>query len=485
MTTILGRWRPPRFGGPMANKKQLTARENARAPGQEGQAREIALQVLKDLEEKQTYANLALSRVLNRVLLPGNERSLLTELVYGTIQRRNTLDWVLQQFLKHPLDKLTPWIRTILRLGVYQILYLDRIPDAAAVDESVKLAQRYGHRGVAGLTNAVLRKVSAGKESLPWPSRDTQPESYLSLYYSYPLWMVQRWLHRLGWDETEALCISGNKAPPLTVRTNTLRSSRKDLMHRLHQEDVASQECRYAPEGLHLQLAGNLSGLKSFQEGLFQVQGESSMLVSHLLNPQPGERVLDVCSAPGGKTVHMGLLMQNRGKIRASDLYPQRLKLVQEAAARQGVSIVRTEPLDGRQMPAHYHERFDRVLLDVPCSGLGVIRRKSDLKWKREPEDIVALQLLQKELLAAAYRALKPKGVLVYSACTLEPEETDQVVQAFLENEPSSEPALLAPLLPAGLVEAEKEAGIVRLWPHKDDLDGFFIAKIRKNGVGS
>ncbi len=482
MTWNNGPWRPVKIGGATVKKKRLTAREDARAPGQEEQAREIALQVLKDLEERQAYANLVLSRVLNRVSLPGNERSLLTELVHGTIQRRNTLDWVLQRFLKHPLDKLTPWIRTILRLGVYQILYLDRVPDAAAVDESVKLAQRYGHKGVAGLTNAVLRKVSASKESLPWPSRDTHPESYLSLYYSYPLWMVQRWLRRLGWVEAEALCISGNKAPPLTVRTNTLRNTRKELIHTLQQEGVASQECRYVPEGLHLQLAGNLSALKSFQEGLFQVQGESSMLISHLLNPQPGDRVLDVCSAPGGKTVHMGLLMQNRGEIRASDLYPQRLKLVQEAAARQGVSIVRTEPLDGRQMPAHYHERFDRILLDVPCSGLGVIRRKSDLKWNRQPEDIVALQLLQEELLTAAYRALKPGGVLVYSACTLEPEETDQVVQAFLGSEPSSEPALLAPLLPPGLVEAEKEAGIVRLWPHKDDLDGFFIAKIRKDG---
>ncbi len=449
-------------------------------PGTDQQAREIALRVLKDLEEKQTYANLAMNKVLNRLSLSGVERALLTELVYGTTQRRNTLDWVLSLFLKQPLDKLTTWIRNILRLGVYQILFLDRVPEMAAVDESVKLAHKFGHKGVAGLTNAVLRKVSAEKNALPWPSKVEQPEEYLSIYHAYPLWMVQRWLSRLGFEETEALCRSGNEAPPLTVRTNTLRISKKELKKELIHEGVESRDCRYSPFGLYLSLKGNLTGLKSYQEGLFQVQGESSMLVSPLLNPQPGDYVLDACSAPGGKAVHMGMLMNNQGKIVASDLYAQRLKLVNDAAERQGVSIISTERFDGRNIPSHLKGQFDRVLLDVPCSGLGVIRRKSDLKWRREPKDIPALQSLQMELLRETYSALKPGGVLVYSACTLEPEETDQVIEWFLSKEQSARPALLSPLLPRELADAETEEGILKLWPHKTNLEGFFIAKIRK-----
>ncbi len=464
-------------------EKRYTGRANRSASaGPEGQAREIALKVLKDLEEKNTYINLALNRVLNRLSLPDVERGLLTELVYGTMQRRDTLDWVLSHFLKQPPGDFTVWMRWILRLGVYQVLYLDRVPAAAAVDESVKLAHKYGHRGVAGLTNAVLRKVSAERENLPWPSREQDPVGHLSLQHAYPPWMVQRWLQRLGFEETEAFCLVGNVTPPLTVRTNTLRISRKELKQRLLLEGTASRECRYAPEGLQLQLSGKLTSLNCFREGLFQVQGEASMLVSALLNPQPGEAVLDLCSAPGGKTVHMGMLMENRGLIMAADLYPHRLKRVQESADRQGISIVQTERFDGRQIPDHLAENFDRILLDVPCSGLGVLRRKSDIKWRRLPEDIHVLHLLQKELLSAAYRALKPGGVLLYSACTLEPEETEQVIREFLATEQTSEPALLSPLLPPDLVAAEKEAGIVEFWPQKTDLDGFFIAKIRKKG---
>ncbi len=444
-------------------------------------AREMAVQVLKEIEEKNAYANLAINKVLNRSSFPGVQRALLTELVYGTIQRLNTLDWVLSLFLSQPLGKFTPWIRSILRLGAYQILYLDRVPDSAAVDESVKLAKKFGHKGVAGLTNAVLRKVSSEKEQLPWPCKENE-EEYLSLHYSYPPWIIRRWLSLLGFEDTEALCIAGNAVPPLTVRTNTLRISRQELKQKLLEEGVKARECHYTTEGLHLSLDGKLSGLKSFQEGLFQVQGESSMLVSTLLNPQPGEFILDLCSAPGGKTVHMAMLMQNQGKIMASDLYAQRLRLVNEAAERQGVSIIHTKRLDGRNIPSALKGSFDRALLDVPCSGLGVIRRKGDLKWKRVPEDITSLKLLQAELLKEAYSAIKPGGVLVYSACTLEPEETDQVIADFISEEKSSSPALLSPLLPQELQNAETGEGIVKLWPHKHDLDGFFIAKIRKNG---
>jgi 16S rRNA (cytosine967-C5)-methyltransferase len=443
-------------------------------------ARSAALEALKEVEEREAYLNLVLNRILSGISLSDAERSLFTELAYGVMQRRNTLDWVLSLFLNRPMEKLTIWIRNILRMGVYQLLYLPRIPDSAAVDEAVKLAYRYGHRGVAGLVNAVLRKVSAEKGSLPWPSREENPALYLSLRHSYPLWMVERWMENMGFEEAEAFCAAGNKVPPLTVRTNTLKLSKAELKKRLELEGVGAEDLVYAPEGLHLKLNKRLVELESFREGLFQVQGESSMLVAPLLNPQPGESVLDLCSAPGGKTVHLGILMQNRGNIVAADLYPQRLKLVQDAARRQGIDIINIEKLDGRSVNPDKEGAFQRVLVDVPCSGLGVIRRKGDLKWRRRPEDILSLAELQLQLLKGAFKYLCRGGVLLYSACTTEPEETTGVMEKFLAAEPSAKPVTLSPLLPEKLRGEEKKEGMLYLWPHKHNLDGFFLARIRK-----
>ena len=453
-----------------------------KGPGHQGEtnAREAALVILKEVEEKDAYLNLVLNRVLSQRSFPPAERSLLTELAYGVIQHLHTLDWVISLYSTRSLEKLTPWIRNILRMGTYQLLYLERIPEAAAVDEAVKLAHRYGHKGVAGLVNAVLRKISRAKDNLPWPSREQEPALYLSLHYAYPLWMVQRWIKNLGAEAAEAYCSAGNRRPPLTIRTNTLRLSREELQRVLQAEGTESRECRYAPEGLYLKLAHRLVEMKSFQQGLFQVQGESSMLAAPLLNPQPGERVLDLCSAPGGKTTHLATLMKNQGRIIAADLYPHRLKLVQAAAERQGIQIIQAENIDGRSLPSEWQGTFQRVLLDVPCSGLGVIRRKGDLKWRRRPEDIASLSQLQMQLLRSAFQALCSGGVLLYSACTTEPEETTEVINKFLAQERLAQPVILSPFLPQELHAEEKIAGQIFLWPAQHNLDGFFLARIRK-----
>jgi 16S rRNA (cytosine967-C5)-methyltransferase len=444
-------------------------------------SREAALKILKEVEEKGAYVNLVLNRVISSgASLTDEERSLLTKLSHGVCQRLNTLDWVLALYLDQPLEKLTIWIRNILRMGAYQILYLEKIPDAAAVNEAVKLAQRYGHRGVAGLVNAVLRKISRNRDKLPWPSLEQNPEQYLSLRYSYPPWMVRRWINNLGLRETEAFCAASNHVPPLTIRTNTLRVTRKELKKILQAQGVKVSECLYAPEGLELRLAGRLTALPSFQEGLFQVQSEASMLVAPLLNPQPGEAVLDLCSAPGGKAIHLGILMRNEGIVVASDFYPHRLQLVERAARHQGASIIVTEKMDGRSLPREKRSFFDRVLLDAPCSGLGVLRRKTDLKWARRPEDIAILAQLQFELLQGAFSALRPGGVLLYSACTTEPEETTAILDKFLHAEPAAQKVLLSPFLPEGLKNQEKEEGMLFFWPQSHGLDGFFLAKLRK-----
>ncbi len=454
--------------------------KDKKVEGEKQSAREAALIVLRDVELQDAYVNLALNRAISRGEFTDKERALLTELVYGVIQRLNTLDWALSLYLDRPLEKLTPWVRNILRLGAYQICYLQRVPPAAAVDEAVKQAYRYGHQGVAGLVNAVLRKLNDNREKLPWPAPRQDPVAYLSLYYSYPSWLVQRWLRELGYKETEALCAAGNKPAPLTVRTNTLRLSPPELQRKLLEEGVESEALLYARDGLQLKLNGQLEGLNSFQHGLFQVQGEASMLVAPLLNPQPGEMVLDLCSAPGGKTVHLAMLMENRGTVVAADLHPHRLKLVEDTARRQGIEIIITEKLDGRQIPAEKQNSFHRVLLDVPCSGLGVLRRKGDLKWRRQAEDIPVLAQLQLELLQGAFSALKPGGVLLYSACTFVPEETTEVINSFLKKEPRASMSLLSPYLPAALKGEEKEGGFLQLWPHRHGLDGFFMARLRK-----
>jgi len=441
-------------------------------------ARGYALKILVEVEEG-AYVNIALNRLLTGLSMAEEERTFLTKLSYGVLQRLNTLDWAIALHLTSSLEKLTPWIRNILRLGAYQLLYMERIPESAVVDESVKLAYRFGHKGVAGLVNAVLREISRAKEELPWPVRDGDPLNYLSLFYSYPLWILKRWADRIGLEETEKLCIAQNQVPPLTVRTNTLKTTREKLRELLLEEGVKVEYCQYAPDGLKLTLAKKLIDLQSFKEGLFQIQGEASMLVAPLLNPKPGESVLDLCSAPGGKTLHMANLMENKGEIIAADLYPHRLRLLQGMIERQDIRIVHTEKMDGRSLPAERQNYFQRVLLDVPCSGLGVIQRKGELKWRRKEQDIPSLASLQAELLRSAFNALKPGGALVYSACTTEPEETRDIILDFYRDEPRAEPALLAPLLPPELILQEEE-GMAYLWPHEHGLDGFFLARLRK-----
>ena len=251
-------------------------------------ARSLALEVLKEVEEREAYLNLVLNRTLSSISLSDAERSLFTELAYGVMQRRNTLDWALSLYLNRPVEKLTIWIRNILRMGVYQLLYLPRIPDSAAVDEAVKLAYRYGHRGVAGLVNAVLRKVSAAKASLPWPSREEKPALYLSLRHSYPLWMVERWIENMGLEEAEAFCAAGNMVPPRTVRTNTLKLRKAELKKRLENEGVSAEDLVYAPDGLHLKLNKRLVELESFREDSFRSRGNLRCWLLLCFNPNRG-----------------------------------------------------------------------------------------------------------------------------------------------------------------------------------------------------
>lgn len=446
-------------------------------------ARELALRALYRIEVEAAYASLALAGEFRRTPADRRERALATELTYGVSRRRNTLDHLVGRCSRRPVDGLTPWIRNVLRLGAYQIFYMDKIPPSAAVDEAVTLARRYGHAGTAALVNAVLRCLvpSRGQveDSLPKPEAD--PVAYLSIAESHPEWLVRRWLARYGFADARGLMQYDNASPPVVVRANRLKVAPEALAARLAEEGVTAAPGRYLPEALRLEGPSAVEGLPSFRAGLFQVQDESSMLAAWVVDPQPGELVIDAAAAPGGKTTHLAERMGGRGRVIANDVHAGRLALVEENCRRLGIANVEPVAGDGRDLPARWEGQADRVLLDAPCSGLGVLNRRPDARWRKTEEQVAALPALQGELLAAAARCVRPGGVLVYSTCTTEPEENGGVCDRFLAAHPGFAPESLAPYLPAPLAaEPGVEGGRLQLLPFRHGVDGFFIARFRR-----
>ncbi|MBE0467789.1 MAG: 16S rRNA (cytosine(967)-C(5))-methyltransferase RsmB, partial [Candidatus Desulforudis sp.] len=416
-------------------------------------AREIALHILKAVESEGAYANLALNRALEEYRPSKLDRAFATELAYGTLRTLNTLDWITARFLHQPLGAQTVWIRNILRLGVYQLFYMDKVPAGAACNEAVELAKKFGTPGAARFVNGVLRNVARHKEDIVFPQPEMDPVAYISLKYSYPTWMVERWLTEYGPEDTIALCRANNTIPPNTVRTNSLKVDRDTLVRRLEQEGLTVHKTRFAPNGLQIDGFLSIRSLPSFGEGLFQIQDESSMLAAHAVNPAHGARVLDVCSAPGGKTTHLAELMQNEGVIKALDIHPHKLDLVRENCRRLGIRNVETILLDARDLPGRFDGWADYVLVDAPCSGLGVLRRRPDARWRKEPGQINGLVRLQEAVLSGAAHCVRPGGVLVYSTCTITYEENLGQVQSFLTRHPDFHFEDLRPFLPAELGE--------------------------------
>ena len=366
------------------------------------------------------------------------------------------------------------WTRNILRMALYQILFLDKVPDSAAVNEAVKLAKHYGH--VDKFVNAVLRNILRGMDTIQWPDKTADPVQYLMVLYSFPQWMVERFIRQYGVEQAEQLCAWYNQPASLWIRTNTLKISRDALKAQLEQAGFTVSESRYTPEGLKIENAVNLHQLEAFQQGLFTVQDESSMLVALAAEPMPGQRVLDVCSAPGGKTTHMAQLMKNKGTICACDIHQHRLDLIAENCNRLGITNVELVQQDGTRLTERWKEPFDVILCDVPCSGLGVLGRRSDARWAKESEDIAGLCKIQKKILEQAAQLVAPGGTLIYSTCTIAPEENVEMVQQFLAGHP--EFMLDETLTDCWLNMDKPETGYVQFLPFVDDMDGFFIARM-------
>lgn len=439
-------------------------------------ARETAMKILHEVHENGAYANVALVQQLRQARLSEIDRRFVTELVYGAVKAGDTLDWMLRRYVNRPLSKIPPMVRDILRLGLYQIFFMDKVPASAACNESVELTKRYGHAGTVKFVNAVLRTAVREPEKAAFPEGRGKAAEHLALRSQHPQWLVKRWIREFGYEETERLCAFDNEQAVLSLRANTLKTTRENLSDILAEEGAAVKYSEWAPEGLLCVQHGSLDAMSSLQEGLFQVQDESSMQVAYVVDPQPGEFIIDACSAPGGKTTHMAALMKNEGRILAGDIYEHKLVRIAENAERLGIDIIETKLLDAREIGGLYAKQADRVLVDAPCSGLGVLRRKPDARWKKTPELLQELPGLQLAILKSAAAAVKPGGILVYSTCTIAREENAAVVEAFLAAQQDFVLEDTGEFLPLQK-RAEK---LVQLYPQRDGTDGFFIARMKR-----
>jgi 16S rRNA (cytosine967-C5)-methyltransferase len=441
--------------------------------------RRAAYDILLRIENERSYADILIDRELSGGDLQGPDRGLLTELVYGVLRRRGTLDHIINQFSKQHVEKLERAVLILLRLGLYQELYLDRVPVSAAVNETVKLAHVLAPRA-AGFINAILRSADRERDAIRYPDRASDPAGFVATYYSTPRWMAADWIEQLGMEEAEALAQAMLATPPFTVRVNTLKTGREELKARLASEGIASEAARFSPLALRLSGSVQLAAVASFREGLFTVQDESSQLAATFLAPRPGERVLDICAAPGGKTTHLAQLMENRGTILACDAAPRKLELIEETAARLGVTIITTLPLNAvRPLSPLGDGKFDRILVDAPCSGLGVLRRNPEGKWWKTRQNITELVLIQKAILGNAAGRLAEGGTLLYATCSTTREENEAVVDDFLSRHADFVLEDLRELFPYH-EDLLTERGCFRSWPHRHGMDGFFAARLRK-----
>ena len=445
-------------------------------------ARAVALDALLSVERTQTFADDALDHYISRSALDSRDRALALELVYGILRHQSTLDWRLDHVATKSMAKLPSRVRMALRLGAYQLLHLDKIPPSAAVNESVALMKTGGASAHwPGFVNAVLRALTR-TPAPPWPDREADPVRALSVQHACPAWLTERWLARFGIQDAETLCQSTTDIPPLTIRVNTLRTTRDALAARFTELGHAVRPTKISPVGLVLDKCGSVAELPLFRDGAFYVEDEAAQLVAPIVDPQPGELVLDACAAPGGKTTHLAALMQNNGELFAVDSSAARLRLLEDNCRRLGIGIIRTVPADiTSPLPPSLCERpFDRILLDAPCSGLGVLRRHPEGKWRKKAEAFGQHQALQRQLLEQAGNRLRPGGVLVYSTCSSEPEENEQVIDQFCHAHKEFRRESVAPWLPepgSSLVTSQGDLSTVR---NDNSMDMFFAARLQK-----
>lgn len=444
-----------------------------------GNAREAAIVIVNKVLREKAYSNIAMKQVLEQSNLSRVDKALVTEIVNGTLKNLIKLDYIAGQFVKMN-KKLDHAIEDILRTGIYQILYLDRIPDSAVCNEGSNLARKYSNEGAVKFVNGVLRNVSRNKENIQFPDKAKHPVNYLSVVYSHPAWIVEKWLSDFGFEFTEQLLNANNQVPSFTIRVNKLKTDKESLVKILEQEGIEYSHGIYNKEALYIKGTSAIENKPSFQQGYYQIQDESSMLAGHVLSPKAGDLIIDVCSAPGGKATHAAELMDNKGRIIARDIFEHKLELIKQSCKRLGITIIETELFNAKELDHKFIGKADKVLVDAPCSGLGVLRRKPDLKWKKVPDDFEALAKLQQQILSKAAEYVKPGGVLLYSTCTINKSENIKVVEAFLKSREDFYMEDLGQFLPLNLEAHTKDKGYIEIFPNIHGIDGFFIARLRR-----
>lgn len=441
--------------------------------------REIAAEALMQIMTEGAYNHMALRRLLKQNgVMSAQERAFVTEVVNGTLRNLYWIDYHINAVSKTKTEKMKPWILSVLRSAVYQILFLD-VPDRAACDEAVKLAGVRGYRALSGFVNGVLRAVVREKQNITLPQENTA--EYLSILYSHPLWLVKMWIAYYGYTQTALLCEANNAAPDVTIRVNTQQIQAKDLMQKLENAGVFVTKGNLWENALHLRHTADMRKMEFFTEGYFHVQDESSQTAAEIVAPQKGEKILDLCAAPGGKSFTMAELMEDTGEIVSCDIYTHKVAQIQEGAARLGLTCIQAKERDACQAIEAEFAYYDKVLADVPCSGLGLLRKKPDIRLKKDGSEIDALLPIQRDILAQAANYVKPGGVLVYSTCTLCRKENEKNVEWFLQQHTDFTMDDFSTLVPPDLQEQAK-TGMLTLFPHQHQTDGFFIARLRKRG---
>lgn len=437
-------------------------------------SRELAFKTLYDIERNKNYSNISINKNFKNVNISDQEKGLATELIYGIIENKYYLNYIIDKLSKIKSKKMSTYVKISLWLGIYQILFLDSIKDHAAVNESVNLIKKYDKKS-SGFVNAILRNVLRQKDSI-MEIKDKDINDELSIKYSYNPWIVEKWIKDFGQEFTEDLLDANAEKPNLYIRTNTLKISRDELIGKLAKEGIKCTKVNGIDEAIMVQNLKNIEGNELFKLGYFTIQDISSMLVGKIANPEKDSKVLDICSAPGGKTTHVATIMENTGQVIARDVFDHKLKLIKSTVNRLGLTNVSIENRDALKLDDNSIDKFDYVLADVPCSGLGIIRRKPEIKFK-EASELSSLPDIQSKILNNASKYVKENGTLIYSTCTIHDEENIDVVEQFLKENKNFE---LVPIENINIDLDNQEKGYIKIYPNIHGMDGFFIAKLKR-----
>ncbi len=458
----------------MEQQTQQQEEQTSEQPSLYRGPRGTAVKVLNRVERSDAYLDRLLEAEMRSTEMNELDKGLMNEIVTGVIRWQAKLDWVLTGFFHGNFTKAETNIKNALRVALYQILFLDKVPHSAAVNESVEFIKRLRGQKVADLVNAILRNILRNIDNIRYPDPKEDRIQHLAVVESHPYWLTKRWVERFGYDEARSLLAANNRRPDLTLRVNRLKIDFNYFLSQLEQHQVQFSRSPYLDFFVRVRHMAGIGSSEMFRQGFFVVQDESAGLAVQLLDPKPGERVIDMCAAPGGKTTFIGELMKNVGEIVAVDKYETRLNLVRNACQRLGIANAHFMAGDAGEVklaPA------DKVLVDAPCSGLGVLAKKPDAKWKREPEDMLKLVNIQRSLLENAAVHTKPGGVLVYSTCTTEPEENFEIVRQFLASHPEFTLEQASQFVIPELVHPD---GYIETFPHKHGMDGSFAVRLRK-----